>query len=171
MVDILSSDHDLLQLINEQTNVILVKNFSNSVRMNQQRFVEEYEFTPDLLIDFKGLKGDSSDNLKGMKGIGTKTATELIKKYQTLENILAHSKEEKPRVQKLLENEKEQANGILSKKLATIIIDVPLNKISLEPLTINWQQLNAFFLKYNMKSLVQNYELHVPKKTQAITVS
>ena len=171
LVDILSSDHDLLQLINEQTNVILVKNFSTSVRMNQQRFVEEYEFTPDLLIDFKGLKGDSSDNLKGMKGIGAKTATELIKKYQTLENILAHSKEERPRVQKLLENEKEQANGFLSKKLATIIIDVPLNKISLEPLTINWQQLNAFFLKYNMKSLVQNYELHVPKKTQAITVS
>lgn len=169
LVDILSSDHDLLQLINEQTNVILVKNFSTSVRMDQQRFVEEYEFTPDLLIDFKGLKGDSSDNLKGMKGIGTKTATELIKKYQTLENIFAHSKEQTKRVQTLLENETEQANGLLSKQLATIIIDVPLHNINLDPLTVNWQKLNAFFLKYNMKSLVQNYDIHVPKQPTEIT--
>ena len=158
-VDILSSDQDLLQLINENVNVIQVKNFSASVRMDWNTFVDQYGFSPNFLIDYKGLKGDSSDNLKGIKGIGTKTATTLIQKYQTLENIFAHASETTGRLQKLLDDPVAQKAGLLSKQLATIVIDVPLAELALKPLAINWEQLNTFFLKYNMKSLVKQQNL------------
>ncbi|MBQ3434264.1 MAG: DNA polymerase I, partial [Selenomonadaceae bacterium] len=86
-VEILTGDRDALQLINHSTHVLLNKN-SNVETYDEKKFIAEYRFAPALLVDFKSLRGDPSDNIPGVKGIGQKTATTLIKQFGSLESIL-----------------------------------------------------------------------------------
>ena len=122
LVEILTGDRDALQLINPTTRVLLNKGSKVEV-YDEERFIKEYEFAPPLLVDFKGLRGDPSDNIPGVKGIGTKTATDLIKKFGLMENILEHRADIKSKkVRIALEN---VADANLSKKLAQIVCNVP----------------------------------------------
>ena len=89
-VDIVTGDRDALQLINSTTRVLLNKNKNIDV-YDEEKFLAEYNFPPKNLVDYKGLSGDSSDNIPGIKGIGPKTATKLLNEYGTLENILANA--------------------------------------------------------------------------------
>ena len=122
-VDILTGDRDAFQLINENTRVLVCKKSSVDI-YDEKKFLEEYDFAPPLLVDFKGLRGDPSDNIPGVKGIGEKIATNLIKEFGALENIFEHRADIKnKKVRATLENSVEIAT--LSKKLAQIIRDVP----------------------------------------------
>jgi len=122
-VEILTGDRDALQLINANTRVLIIKK-ANVEIYDEERFLNEYDFAPPLLVDFKGLRGDPSDNIPGVAGIGEKTATNLIKKFGSLENILERRADVKAKkVRATLENSVEIAT--LSKKLAQIICDVP----------------------------------------------
>ena len=122
-VEILTGDRDALQLINPTTRVLLNKN-SNVEIYDAEKFFKEYEFAPPLLVDFKGLRGDPSDNIPGVAGIGQKTATSLIKEFGSLENVLEHRADIKSKkVRAALENSADIA--ILSKKLAQIVCNVP----------------------------------------------
>jgi len=122
-VDILTGDRDAFQLINDNTRVLVTKK-ANIEIYDEERFLKEYEFAPPLLVDFKGLRGDPSDNIPGVKGIGEKTATNLIKNFGALENILEHRADIKAKkVRATLESSAEIAT--LSKKLAQIVRDVP----------------------------------------------
>lgn len=122
-VDIVTGDRDSLQLINSTINVLLTKNTKVDV-YDEEKFQAEYNFPPKILVDFKGLSGDNSDNIPGVKGIGSKTATKLLQEFGTLENILDNV--EKISAKKVRDSLKNSA-GIarLSKQLAKINCAVP----------------------------------------------
>ncbi len=150
---IISSDKDLLQLINFETDVKLLKQ-TGFIRFNEKTFKEEYGINPINMIDLKALMGDSSDNIPGVKGIGEKGAIKLLKEYQTIENLYNHIDEIKGSIHDKLVNFKDDA--FMSKKLATIYCDVPLN-ISLEDLKYNGannELLYDIFSKLEFTSLL-----------------
>ena len=122
-VDIVTGDRDELQLINENTRVLLTKNVGVDV-FDEETFQAKYNFPPKNLVDFKGLNGDSSDNIPGVKGIGEKTATKLLIEYGTLEKILANvEKISAKKIRETLAASVEVAT--MSKRLAVINCNVP----------------------------------------------
>jgi len=122
-VEILTGDRDSLQLINATTHVLLNKK-SNVELYDEKKFVNEYGFEPSKLVDYKSLRGDQSDNIPGVKGIGQVSATNLIKDFGSLENILAQRDMIKAKkVREALENFSDDA--IMSKRLAKIDCNVP----------------------------------------------
>ena len=122
-VDIVTGDRDALQLINATTRVLFTKNTKVDV-YDEEKFQAEYNFPPKNLVDFKGLSGDTSDNIPGVKGIGPKTAIKLLTEYETLENILDNV--EKISAKKVRESLQTSAEiATISKKLAQIKCDVP----------------------------------------------
>ncbi|MBR2520096.1 MAG: DNA polymerase I [Selenomonadaceae bacterium] len=122
-VDILTGDRDALQLINSTTRVLLTKNTGVDI-YDEEKFRDEYSFAPANLVDYKSLRGDASDNIPGVKGIGEKTATNLIRDFGTLENVLEHRAEIKQKkIRDALETLADDAR--MSKQLARIVCDVP----------------------------------------------
>lgn len=122
---IISSDKDLLQLISDDVEVKLLKS-NDYIRMNKNTFIATYGFTPEKITDLKGIMGDASDNIPGVKGIGEKGAISLIQKYGKIENIYNNIEEIKGKTKEKLLNDKE--NAFFSKELATIYKDVPIDK-------------------------------------------
>lgn len=123
---IVSGDKDLLQLLSKDVHVALPgRGFSDAKLWKVEDFKAEYGFPPDHFIDFKGLKGDPSDNIPGVKGIGDKSAIELIKEFGDIDNILKNLPEVPDKYRKKLEGQEEIAR--LSKDLATIVRDVPIS--------------------------------------------
>lgn len=126
-VFMMTPDKDYGQLVDK--NVFLYKPafLGNAVDiMGEKEICERWDIANvSQVIEILGLQGDSVDNIPGIPGFGPKTAAELIKKYGTIENIIAHSSELKGKKKELVEQYGDQA--ILSKKLATIITDVPLD--------------------------------------------
>ena len=87
-VIIVTGDLDTLQLVDDKVKVFaLRKGMSDSVLYGEKEIFERYGLKPDQMIDYKGLRGDPSDNLPGVRGVGEKTATELLKKYNTIEEV------------------------------------------------------------------------------------
>jgi DNA polymerase-1 len=125
-VIVVTGDLDTLQMVNDQTKVFaLRRGMSDSVLYDEKAIFERYGLRPDQMNDYKGLRGDPSDNLPGVKGVGEKTAAELLQKYGTLENIYKHLPEIKEGVRKKLEKDKVQA--YFSKRLATLVDNVPVD--------------------------------------------
>lgn len=120
---IISSDKDLLQLISDEVDVKLLKT-KGSIRFNREVFKEFYKVEPINMIDLKALMGDMSDHIPGVKGIGEKTAINLLEKYKTLDNLYAHVDELTPKTKEKLVNDKE--NAYMSYDLATIYRDVDI---------------------------------------------
>jgi DNA polymerase-1 len=123
-VRIVTGDRDILQLLTERVSVQLPRKGEPDVIYDVAKFREEYGLEPWQLVELKGLVGDTSDNIPGVKGIGDKTATKLLQAYQTVENIYDHVGEIKGANQKKLIDGRESA--LLSKRLATIRRDVPI---------------------------------------------
>ena len=121
---IVSSDKDLLQLISDETEVKLLKTVGN-IRYNKQKFIEDYSIDPIKIIDLKGLMGDKSDNIPGVRGIGEKTALKLLQEYNSLDGIYNNIDNISGKVREKLTLDKDMA--YISKKIATIYRDVPLN--------------------------------------------
>lgn len=123
-VRIVTGDRDILQLLTDHVSVQLPRKGEADVVFDVAKFREEYGLEPWQLIELKGLVGDTSDNIPGVKGIGEKTATKLLQEYQSLENIYVHIDDIKGANQKKLIDGRESA--FLSKKLATILRDTPI---------------------------------------------
>lgn len=127
-VIIVTGDRDELQLLDSRTKVFYTKRGISDIKVfDEAEFAADYEgLCPQQLIELKGLMGDTSDNIPGVPGVGPKTAMKLIKEYGCVENVLENIDKisGKSLKAKLSEN-KEQA--LLSKKLATIFTDVPVN--------------------------------------------
>lgn len=122
---LITSDLDMLQLINEHVNVYaLKKGLSNIELFHPESFTKKYGLRPDQFLDFKALKGDSSDNIPGVPGIGEKGATELLKQYETLDGVYENIELIKDSLKNKLVANKDLA--YLSKKLAAIWIDAPI---------------------------------------------
>jgi len=130
---ILSGDFDILQLIDSQTKVYALKRgVKNIVLYDETEFKKKYGFFPQQLLDFKALKGDLSDNIPGVKGIGEKTAKELIikfgsleKLYEEIEKLSDKAQTLKPKLRELLLKSKEKT--FLNKALVTLRKDVPID--------------------------------------------
>ena len=121
---IISSDKDLLQLISDEVTVKLLKQ-NDSIMMDRDEFFKTYQVEPIRMIDLKALMGDSSDNIPGVKGIGEKTAIQLLSKYESLDGVYEHLDEISPKTREKLETDKE--NAYKSFDLATIYRDVPID--------------------------------------------
>lgn len=167
---IVSGDKDIFQLINGKVKVYsLRKGLSQMQVVDSQVIESEYNLQPTDFIDLKALAGDPSDNIPGVPKIGPKTATELLQKFDTLENLYKNldSPDIKPRIKTLLKENKEQA--FLSQKLATIHRDVPI-KFSLEE--CEWGEydkgkLREFFEELGFRSLLRRFgimEVETTKK-------
>lgn len=121
---IVSSDKDLLQLIDEKIEVKLLKS-QDFIKMDHDAFVSQYGIEPSKIIDLKGLQGDSSDNIPGVKGIGEKTALKLLQEYNSVEGIYVNIDKIQGKLKEKLLSDKEAA--FMSKQLATIYKEVPLD--------------------------------------------
>ncbi|MCL5264231.1 MAG: DNA polymerase I [Chloroflexi bacterium] len=122
---IVTGDSDALQLVSEDVRVLVPgKVFANTIIYDKKAVREKYGLEPKQLADFKGLKGDPSDNIPGVPGIGEKTATKLLSRFGSVEEVYAHLDEVDSKTRKLLEEHRDQA--MQSKRLATIVTDVPI---------------------------------------------
>lgn len=122
---LITSDLDMLQLIDNDTKVFAMKKgFSNIEEFDLEYFEEKYGLKQSQFLDLKALQGDSSDNIPGVAGIGPKTATALLQEFFTLEGIYENLEKIKPAVRKKLEAGRE--NAFMSKKLAEIWLDAPV---------------------------------------------
>ena len=120
---IISSDKDLLQLISKEVEVKLLKT-KGFIRFDEKTFKDTYGTTPIHMIDLKALMGDASDHIQGVKGIGEKTAINLLTKYQSLDNVYEHLNEIGGKTKEKLEQGKDDA--YTSYDLATIYKEVPI---------------------------------------------
>lgn len=159
---LITSDLDVLQLINSHTHIYtLKKGLSNIELFNVAYFEEKYGVGPHQWADVKALKGDASDNIPGVAGIGEKTALQLIQAYETLDGVYEHLDEIKPAVRKKLEDCKEMA--YLSQKLVTLMVDAPVNidldDARLEPTTP--PEFVDVLKKFEFRNLLQKVELPV----------
>jgi len=161
---ILTGDKDDLQLASELVRIKLVISKMGSTTTTiygADEVYEKYAVTPSEFIDVKGLMGDASDNIPGVKGIGEKTAFSLIEKYKSIENIYANLEniDATPSVKKKLEEGREDA--ILSRKLAEIDRNVPMD-FSVDDCAIREYDKDALaelFTRLNFKSFMSKLNL------------
>jgi len=154
---IVTGDRDLLQLIDKDTEIILMQKGISQVKKYQLDSVEKMlGFPPELIPDYIGLKGDSSDNIPGIPGIGEKTAKGLIKSFGNLENIIKN--QEKIKKESLRNKiDKYQQQARLSKELAMIKRDMNLD-LELEKFDYkgpDYLKLRELFQKYEFKKLLE----------------
>ena len=154
-VTIYTSDRDFLQLVSDKVTVnVIRKGLSDVVPMTPSLVKETYGFEPKQIIDYKGLRGDSSDNLPGIPGIGEKTAVKLIEEYGDFDNIVAHAAEIKGKVGEMITQNQEI--GRISRDLAIIKTDIEL-PFSLEDTIYegySFKNINTFCQKYGLKQFL-----------------
>ncbi len=160
MVQILTGDQDAFQLVEDGEIELLIPSRDPKqglTRYNRAQVFAKWGIYPEQVPDFKGLKGDTSDNIPGVPGIGDKTAAKLLEEHKTLEGVYANlAKRPANKLKEKLETFQDQA--FLSKKLATIIRDVPM--------TVDWQQchlsgtllepVEAFFTRWECRNLLKS---------------
>ncbi|MBC7943536.1 DNA polymerase I [Candidatus Saccharibacteria bacterium] len=163
---LLTSDLDALQLVGPLTKVFALKNgLSNLEEFDVAYFEQKYGIGVEQFLDLKSLKGDSSDNLPGVPGIGEKTATQLLQDYHTLDNIYDHLDDIKPTIAKKLIAGKELA--YISKEVGRIWVDAPV-KLDWDKADINDIDLDrvAEILKrLEFSSLVRRLPKHMQANT------
>lgn len=156
---IVTGDLDTLQLVNQNTAIYFLRQGISEIKIYDQKAVEErYGLKPQQLIDYKALRGDPSDNIPGVKGIGEKTALSLIQKFGSLGKIYENIEQLPPTTKKLLLEQKEMA--FLSKKLVTIKSDLPVidNSENYQFKKIDQEKVKEFLQKLGFKSLIQRLE-------------
>ena len=154
---IFTGDKDALQLTTDITKVIFTKRGVTDFDLyDRSKMEERYGLTPSQFIDLKGIMGDSSDNIPGIPGIGEKGGIELLTQFGSLEEVLAHTDEiRKPAMRKKVEENADLA--VLSKHLATIIRDVPL-EVGLEDMALeepDYPELASIYKKLEFRSFLK----------------
>lgn len=154
-VVIYTSDRDFLQLASDKISInIIKKGLSDVVTMTPKLVEETYGFAPEQIVDYKGLRGDDSDNLPGIKGIGNVTAVKLIQQYGSFDNIVVHADEINGKIGESLREQKDI--GRLSRDLAIIRTDVNL-PFSIEDTIYRGYEftaVSAFAQKYGLKQFI-----------------
>ena len=157
---IVTGDRDSLQLIDDHVTVMLETTKGN-IRFDKAKFIEEYGFEPKKLIDLKALMGDSSDNIPGVKGIGEKTAKNLLHAFGSLDGVYENleSKVIKPKQRENLVTYRE--NAYLSYDLATIRPNAPIEFDPLDAVIqpYNSQELYNLFVRLEFVKLIDKYHL------------
>ncbi len=157
---IVTGDRDSLQLIDDHVTVMLETTKGN-IRFDKAKFIEEYGFEPKKLIDLKALMGDSSDNIPGVKGIGEKTAKNLLMAFGSLDGVYENldSKVIKPKQRENLVTYRD--NAYLSYELATIRPEAPIEFDPLDAVIrpYNNQELYNLFVRLEFVKLIDKYHL------------
>ncbi len=165
---LVTSDLDVLQLINSHTHIYtLKKGLSNIELFSEESFRAKYGVSPHQWVDVKSLKGDSSDNIPGVAGIGEKTALDLIKQYETLDGVYENVELLKKSVRDKLVRDKDMA--YLSQKLVTLITDIPL-QLNLDDAKLQngvTPEFVAMLRKLEFRSLLRQVEAALPKGISA----
>jgi DNA polymerase-1 len=167
---IVSGDRDLLQLVNSQVLMLApIIGMTKMTLFDQVKVREKYGLEPWQIVDYKALVGDASDNYPGVTGIGPKTASTLLVKYQTLEGVYENLIELSPQIQEKLANDAEQA--ALAKKLATIVLDAPVKfeEKDAEINKIDNLALKKVFEKLGFKSLISRVEKRAEVKVKNVS--
>ncbi|GAF21295.1 DNA polymerase I [Bacillus sp. JCM 19047] len=169
-VVVITGDKDLLQLVDDHIEVVLTRKGITEVdRYNEAKIEERYGLTPKQIIDLKGLMGDTSDNIPGVPGVGEKTAIKLLTQFSDVETVLDSINEVSgKKLKERLEENKEQA--ILSKQLATIMTEVPL-ETALNDLAYNgfdYQAVKELFKAYAFNSLLNRIGGNEDQKEEAL---
>ena len=181
---VVTGDRDSLQLIDENVHIKLViskPGQTNATLYDKAKFEEEYGFEPKKLIDLKALMGDSSDNIPGVKGIGEKTALNLLHKFGSLDGVYAHLDDPaiKPKQRENLVTYKD--NAYLSYELATIRPEAPIEFAPMDAITQPYNRLELYkrftrleFVRWIDRYGLRGAELEEPQaevKEQKLTVS
>ena len=166
---LVTSDMDLLQMVDKNIKLFaLKKGLTNIKEYDDAMIQEEFGFSKEKFDDYKALKGDSSDNIPGVKGVGEKTAKELVLKYETLENIYENIALIKPNLAKKLETDKEMA--FMSRELVRIMTDAPV-ELDLKASDINnvdpaavKEKLRQFQFKSLLNQIPDSWQQDEPAK-------
>ena len=164
-VNVYTSDRDFLQLVTDKISVnIIKKGLSDVVPMTPQLVKETYGFEPLQIIDYKGLRGDASDNLPGIPGIGEVTAVKLISEYGSFDNIVANAENIKGKVGQMIKEH--QDIGRVSRDLAVIQtnIELPFDIKDTEYQGYDFQTINEFCQKYGLKQFINKVQPKWKKK-------
>ena len=164
---IVTGDLDALQLVNDCVSVMTtIKGVTDTVVYDPQAVIDRYGIPPESMADFKALKGDPSDNIPGISGIGDKKAAALVQQFGSVENMLEHLDEIMDvKVKATLQADPEEV--IRSKRLVKLIEDAPIDfhvrdcKVQ-EP---DWDELRELFVKLEFKTLLKR--LPSPMETEA----
>lgn len=168
-VIILSGDRDLLQLVNGHVRVLApIVGVTKMILFDKEAVLEKYGLLPTQLPDYKALVGDASDNYPGVTGIGPKTASDLLKQYETFENLYQNMSVLNPKISEKLATDAEQA--ALAKKLATIDTNAPITFKAQECKTdeIDEKNLLKSFRMLGFESLINRFNLEKVKEVTEI---
>ena len=157
---IVTGDRDLLQLATDDVTIQLSgQKLSEATDYGPEQVRERYDLDPGQLVDLKALVGDSSDNIPGVRGVGEKTATSLLQKYHTLDNIFANLAEVQSRFRNKLEQGRDDA--YLSKKLGQIETDVPIefNLESCRAQAYNRDEIVDIFRELEFRTLLNRIQI------------
>ncbi len=163
---VLTGDRDALQLVDGKTELMFTrKGITETIRFTPATLYEEYGFTPEQVTDWKGMAGDSSDNIPGIPGVGDKTAVKLLQQYGSLEEILAHAGEVKGKLGEKLVTYAEQARKC--KDLATIRRDAPVQWTLKECALPDLQNAVPALQALGLNSLVKRISGNAGEKSEA----
>ncbi|MGC9968280.1 MAG: 5'-3' exonuclease H3TH domain-containing protein [Minisyncoccia bacterium] len=158
-VEILTGDRDTLQLVRDEKIVVRTfnKGVSDTSIYDEKAVIEKYGLAPAQLVDYKSLVGDPSDNIKGVPGVGPKTATELLKKFGSVEEIYKHLPDD-PKLEKRFGQYKKDAE--LSRELVVLERHVPVEVPTLEVLTTEKEPVGtkAYFETMGFATLLKRLE-------------
>lgn len=170
---IISSDLDMLQIVDENTRMWrILKGFSNIEKIDIKEIEDKYGIKKSQFLDLKALKGDSSDNIPGVPGIGEKTAAKLLNDYGTLDGIYNNIDKITGSTKAKLEAGK--GSAYLSKKLAKIMFDAPINLADIPDFYFNKENVIAGLKKLEFNSLIRkidyNFEFKKEEKNEKVNV-
>ena len=153
---IISSDLDMLQIVDENTHMWrILKGFTNIEQINVAEVEAKYGIKKYQFLDLKSLKGDSSDNIPGVPGVGEKTAVKLLNDYDTLDGIYEHLDKIAGSLKTKLESGKESA--YMSKSLAQIMFDAPVQLDALSDFHFDQTKVVAALKKLQFNSLIRKF--------------
>jgi DNA polymerase-1 len=166
-VRIVTGDRDFFQLVGERIHVLYNRRgITDIVEMDPAAVEARYGIPPDKYVDLKALEGDTSDNLPGVPGVGTKTAAKLIRTYGGAEEVVAHAREQTPRLAQNLQEHTEQV--VLNKKLSTLV-EVPVEGVGLDDLKMGaWDldEVKELFTSLEFRSLLERLLADLPETAE-----
>ncbi len=168
---LITSDLDALQILDNNTFLYaLKKGVSNIDKFDVAEFEARYSIRIDQFLDLKSLKGDASDNIPGVAGVGEKTATQLLQQFDTLDGIYEHLDDVKESVRKKLIAGKDSA--YMSKRLAALMFDAPvaLDLPAMDIARLDTAKLKAMLVKLEFRSLLRKLPDAMKDKDNAPTM-
>ena len=168
---LITSDLDALQILDSNTFLYaLKKGVSNIDKFDVAEFEARYSIRIDQFLDLKSLKGDASDNIPGVAGVGEKTATQLLQQFDTLDGIYEHLDDVKESVRKKLIAGKDSA--YMSKRLAALMFDAPvaLDLPAMDIARLDTAKLKAMLVKLEFRSLLRKLPDAMKDKDNAPTM-